>query len=257
MKIGTREIGPGQPCAIIAELSNNHNGELYRALRLMEAAKAAGADLIKLQAYTPDELVHLRGDGPAPGPWGSQGFTMRTLYEKAQTPLKWMATLFAEGRAMEIPVFASVFGKESLAVLEDVGCPAYKISHLDCANDDLAKLVMATKKPVIVSQSAPLSRVSTYYWKSNVIRMLCPGGYPTQAGDMHLRQQFLWEPWGLSSHCRDPFATVTAVARGASIVEVHFHLDSEPSELEANVSYHEAEFAAMVGMVRHTETILG
>src|SRR5690242_15390697 len=110
MNIGPVQLGPGNPCAVVAEISNSHNGTLERAVRLLHAAKAAGADIVKVQAYTPDELVALRGDGPAPSPW--HRYTMRELYSKARTPLAWMATLFGES---PLPIYASVFGAESLS----------------------------------------------------------------------------------------------------------------------------------------------
>src|SRR5512146_3088604 len=86
-------IGGDAPTRFVAELSNSHNGSLARCLRLITAAKDAGADIIKTQCYSADELVALRGDGPAPEPWGSQGWTMRALYEKAATPFDWFPAI--------------------------------------------------------------------------------------------------------------------------------------------------------------------
>jgi pseudaminic acid synthase len=254
VRIGTVEVGLGHRCAIVAELSNAANGASEKMVRLMRAATDAGADILKAQAYTPSELVTLRGDGPAPEPW--QRYTMRELYTKAQTPLAWLPAMFEFASVLDVPLFASVFGSESLTALEAVGCPAYKISHFECANDDLAQLVMATKKPVIVSQGYPLAKVSTYYWRGDVLRLLCPGGYPAQPEELRLGVPFHWSPWGFSCHCRDPLAAVVAVARGAAMVELHFHLENEPSELESNISYNEKEFSAVVQLVRQTEAML-
>lgn len=254
MNIAGVEVGGSAPCRIVAEISNAHNGDRDRCGRLIDAAKAVGADFVKLQCYTADELVALRGDGPAPEPW--QRYTMRELYTKAQTPLEWFPKIRDHCERVGIPWFSSVFGAESLAVLEAVNCPCYKISHFECDNDALALLVRATKKPVVVSQPYALGKVSTHYWKGDVIRLLCPGGYPASPDEMLLGRRFLWEPWGLSNHCRDPLVPVVAVARGAAMIEMHFHLEAEPSELEANVSLNEREFAAMVQSVRAAERIL-
>lgn len=252
MKIGTREIGPGQPCAIIAELSNNHNGDRDRCGRLIDAAQAAGADIIKLQCYTVDELVALRGDGPAPEPWGAQGYTMRTLYEKARTPLEWFPKIAAHCERVGIPWFSSVFGAESLACLEAAGCPAYKISHFERKADWLVRAAWDTDKPVLVSSPEPYNVPPV----GDDYLVYCPGGYPASAHDMRL-------PWfprnyiGLSSHCRDRLVAPVAVARGAKYLEYHFHLEAEPSELESNVSLNEREFRAMVDSVRRAEVLLG
>ena len=131
MNISGVEIGPDQPCRIVAEISNNHNGELSTCLRLIRECAEAGADFVKFQCYTPDELVALRGDGPAPEPWGSEGWTMVDLYEKAQTPHAWFPNVVAYCESLGIPWFSSVFGDDSLRLLEDLDCPAYKISALD------------------------------------------------------------------------------------------------------------------------------
>ena len=265
MNIGSLEVGAGQPCRFISELGNAHNGDFGRALRLIDAAKAAGADAIKLQCYTPDELVALRGDGPAPEPWGSQGFTMRTLYEKAATPFEWFEKLFryctfANSR---IPIFSSVFGLESLALLESLNCPAYKIARLDNGHSELIVACMKTGKPVMVSTSKPMTMHGDFE------RLYCPPGYPTQVADVRLPVFGDLAEWdgaheaeysgfvGLSSHCLAPELPIAAVARGAKLIEMHFHLEAEPSELEANVSLNEREFAAMVRSVRATEELLG
>lgn len=250
MKIGNLEIGPGQPCRIVAELSNSHNGDRDRLGRMIDAAQVAGADLVKFQCYTPDELVALRGDGPAPEPWGSQGHTMRTLYEKAQTPLDWFPKIAAHCERVGIPWFSSVFGAESLACLEAVGCPAYKISHFERGAVVLLSLVRATGKPIIVS--------SPERWGATGPEPLlyCPGGYPALPTDMHL--DHLNGTWlGLSAHCVDPLIGALAVARDAKMVEVHFHLHDEPSELEAAVSYDEHQLYDLVQQVRRAEAYLG
>jgi pseudaminic acid synthase len=262
VKIEGVEIGLGHPCRTVAELSNNHNGDFDRALRLIHAAKKAGADFVKFQCYTPDELVALRGDGPAPEPWGSSGWTMRTLYKKAATPLEWFPDLFATARAIGIVPFSSVFGPESLAVLESVECPAYKIARLDNRASRLRDAARATTRPILVSR-APDEKGPR--WRAD-LTLLCPVGYPQT--EFRLRGMFDpdTDPYarssdrdfdGFSYHGTNPSVPALAATIGASLVECHFQLDDEPSELEANVSLTASQFARMVEDIRKAEEVLG
>lgn len=259
MNISGIDIGSGSPCRFVAELSNNHNGDRDRLRRLIDAAQEADADFVKIQSYTPEELVALRGDGPAPEPWGSQGWTMRSLYEKARTPLEWLPKIAAHCERVGMPWFSSVFGLESLAALEAVGCPAYKIASLDRNSPALLASVKATGRPVLMS--APNS---DYAGEVDGV-LYCPPGYPTAPADVQLPAAFVgnaeWEGGqayiGLSSHCLAPELPVAAVARGAKLLEYHFMLAEEPSELESNVSLTQYQFRDMIRSVRATEEMLG
>ena len=106
MKIGDHEIGLGQPVYIIAELSANHNQNLGRAIQLIDAAKEAGADAIKLQTYTPDTIT-IDHDGPdfrlEDGPW--RGRTLHALYQEAHLPWDWHEPLFADGAKGNQPTY--------------------------------------------------------------------------------------------------------------------------------------------------------
>jgi sialic acid synthase SpsE len=253
-------IGREHPAVVVAEISNNHNGSFDRARRLIDAAKAAGANLVKFQAYTPDELIHLRGDGRAPDPWGAQGWTMRTLYTRAQTPLDWLPALAAHCRAIDMPWFSSVFGPASLAALEALRCPAYKIARLDAQDLPLRRMVHRTGKPYLVSlgDEARLSRDDLD--GSTVRALYCPPGYPPPIDQIRLPRfgdcgAGDARPIGLSSHCLDPLLPMVAVARGAKILEYHLQLDDEPSELESTVSLSASQFRRMVDDVRRVEAL--
>lgn len=232
---------------LIAELSNAHNGDLARALRLLDAAKAAGATDAKIQAYTAAELVALRGDGPAPEPWGSEGWTMRSLYERARTPLEWVPTLFGHARSIGLPLFASVFGPESLAACEAAGCPEYKLAALDYDRADLFGLVLATGKPVIRSGRTPRAE------PCDALMVWCPAGYPQgEAGLSALGMGYR----GFSYHGTDPDVPAAAALLYAEYIECHFHLEAEPSELEADVSLNEGQFRRFTNRARWNRSLL-
>ena len=246
MQIAGVEVSPDHPCRTVCEISCNHMGSKDRALKLITAAKEAGADLVKFQCYTPDELIMLRGDGPASDPWGSDGWTMRQLYERAQTPHAWFPDLVAHAYWIGMPWFSSVFGLASLSLLEELGCPAYKIAALD-RNSPMLSAALLTNKPTIVSRRGILEAR-----RSEDITLYCPPGYPQAPGQIawSLLRGLCPRRDGFSYHGTDPEVASRAAKHGATVIEAHLHLRDEPSELEADIALDECQFKHMVRMIR-------
>ena len=119
LAIAGRAIGPDHSPYVIAELSGNHNGDLGRALELMDAAATTGADAVKLQTYTADTIT-LDVDRPefriAGGPW--DGRTLHDLYREASTPWDWHPALFERARAHGLHCFSSPFDPTAVDFLE-------------------------------------------------------------------------------------------------------------------------------------------
>ena len=109
--IGGRVVGPGHPVYVVAELSANHGGDFQRALELVEAAKQAGADAVKLQTYTPDTLTLDSDAEPFRVRGGTlwDGRTLHDLYREAQTPWEWQPKLKARADALGLDLFSSPF----------------------------------------------------------------------------------------------------------------------------------------------------
>lgn len=244
ISIGDVQIGEGQPCRVVAEIGCNHNGSLELAVQLVHEAADAGADIVKFQAFLPAELLALRGgDGPAPAPW--EGQTLGELYAKAQTPLKWFPKLIENCQAHSVPWFASVFGLGSLAFMEAMECPAYKLAALDFGRRKHRLQVEATGKPVIRSSPAPYAKGFTLW---------CPGGYPQTFLEGELRREMRHFD-GFSYHGTDPFLPALAAAFGARMVEVHVQLDDVPSVLDAHSSLTVTQLGQLVDMVRTAEQV--
>ena len=134
MKIGNRLIGVKHKPFIVAELSGNHSGSLKNALKLIKLAKKSGADAVKIQTYTPDDITLdiKRSDFIIKNkfsPWNKK--TLFKLYEKAHTPLEWHKEIYSYAKKQKIICFSSVFNERRVEFLEKLGCPAFKIASFE------------------------------------------------------------------------------------------------------------------------------
>lgn len=253
-----RAIGPDQSPYIIAEMSANHNGNIDTAHRLIEEAKKAGADAVKMQTYRPDTIT-LDSDLPdfqiAEGLW--KGRTLYELYEWAHTPWEWHKPLFDYARKLGITIFSSPFDPTAVDLLEDLNCPAYKIASFEVVDLPLIRCVAATGKPMIISTG--MADAEEIHEAIEAARdggckelaiLHCVSGYPAPAADYNLRTipdmiQRFGLVTGLSDHTLDNTTAIASIALGASIIEKHFTLSRERGGPDDSFSLEPAEFASL------------
>lgn len=259
LHIAGRRVGPGHEPFVICELSGNHNGSLDRALIMLEAAAATGADAIKLQTYTPDTIT-LDSDSPdfliESGLW--VGRRLHELYAEAYTPYEWHETLFAKARELGVILFSTPFDDTAVELLEGLGAPAYKIASFEAVDLPLIARVAATGKPMIIStglanleEMAEALETARAHGCGEVALLHCVSSYPAPIEEANvatvpdLAARF-GVVGGLSDHTPGSAASVAAVALGASIIEKHFTLARADGGPDAAFSLEPAEFTALV-----------
>jgi N-acetylneuraminate synthase len=238
IKIAGRKIGPLFPPYVIAEMSANHNGNLESALRIIDEAKKAGADAVKIQTYRADTIT-LKSDLPdfqiRDGLWA--GRSLYELYEWAHTPWEWHATMFEHARKLGITLFSSPFDTTAVDLLQELGAPAYKIASFEAIDLPLIRYVARTGKPLIISTGMADAKeiqeaidAAREGGCKELAILRCVSGYPAPATDYNLRtitdmlKRFELIT-GLSDHTLDNTIAVASVALGANIIEKHFTLD--------------------------------
>lgn len=236
--IANRPVGIEFAPYVIAELSANHNGSLDTAMRIVEAAKNAGADAVKLQTYKPETITldcdadEFRIQG---GLW--DGCTLFDLYKEAHMPWDWHKPLFDHARKLGITIFSSPFDHTAIDLLEDLNTPAYKIASFEAVDLPLIKYAASTGKPMIISTGmADADEIQEAIDAAHdggckeLAILHCVSGYPAPAKDYNLRTlpdmiQRYGLVTGLSDHTLDNTTAITSIAMGASIIEKHFTLD--------------------------------
>jgi N-acetylneuraminate synthase len=269
--ISGRQIGPGHAVYFVAEMSANHNQDFDEAVRIIRAAKEAGADAVKLQTYTPDTMTircdseHFRiGKGT---PW--EGQNLYELYGQAYTPWDWQPKLKEAADELGLALFSTAFDETAVDFLEEMDVPVHKVASFENVDIPLARKMARTGKPLIISTGmAELGEIETIVGAAReagaqqIALLKCTSAYPAPAAEMNLRTiphlaEAFDVPTGLSDHTLGIAVPVAAVALGACMVEKHFTLSREVPGPDSAFSLEPHELKSMIEAVRVAEKSLG
>tara|TARA_B100001057_G_scaffold73909_2_gene68328 strand:+ start:11334 stop:12416 length:1083 start_codon:yes stop_codon:yes gene_type:complete len=261
IKIGDYIIGEKNSPFIIAEMSGNHNGSLERAYKLIDAAYDSGANAVKLQTYTAEQLtIDVKGGlfdiNDSKSLWN--GENLFKLYEKAHTPLEWHEKLFKYAESKGIIIFSSVFDESGVDFLEKLNVKAYKVASFENNHYPLLKKVAKTGKPVIMSTG--LSTISQLKKSievlkdngcKNLILLKCTSTYPSSPKNSNLKTipemaKLFNCQVGLSDHTLGIGVPIASISFGAKVIEKHFTLDRKDGGVDSEFSLEPAELKMLV-----------
>ncbi len=268
--IGRRTFGAGHPVYVIAEVSANHHQHFDEAVKIIHAARDAGADAVKLQTYTPDTMTiacnrpEFRISGTI---W--DGRNLHELYGEAYTPWDWQPRLKRVANDLALDLFSTPFDATAVDFLEGMDVPAHKLASFELVDIPLIRKMARTGKPLIMSTGmATLEEieeaVSTAHeaGATQIALLKCTSAYPAPPDEMNLRtipelSRRFGVPVGLSDHTMNTAVPVAAVAMGACIIEKHLTMSRSEPGPDSAFSLEPPEFKAMVDAVRIAEKALG
>jgi N,N'-diacetyllegionaminate synthase len=245
---------------IVAEAGMSHDGSLDAALRLVEAAAAAGADAVKFQLH--DAAAETTRDAPPP-PYFTEEPRWEYFERTAFGDDQWKALRDACTTA-GIGFMCTPFSLAAAERVERLGPAAHKVASGEVTNLELVRSLATTGRPVFLSSGmsswAELDEAVTAAGH-DVTVLQCTSAYPTPPERVglnvlaELRERY-GKPVGLSDHTVGPVASLAAVALGATVIEKHFTLSREAYGPDASLGLEPAELAALVEEIRELEAML-
>lgn len=255
---------------MIAEMSANHSGKLENALKIVEEAKKAGADCVKIQTYTADTLTincdkeHFKLKG---GLW--DGYSYYDLYKEAYTPWEWQKTIKDKCEELEMDFLSTPFDTTSVDFLEEMGVEFYKIASFELVDIPLIEYVASKGKPIIMScgmasieEINEAIRACLKYNNKQIVLLKCCSQYPANYADMNVAviedmlKRFSY-PIGLSDHSMGTLASVVAVTLGAKVIEKHICLERSIKNPDSEFSMEIQEYKKLVQDVSDAILIKG
>jgi sialic acid synthase SpsE len=274
VEIAGRRVGPGEPLYFVADIGANHDGELERALQLIDLAAEAGADAVKFQNFTAPGIVSRRGFdelGVQIAHQSAWAKPVYEVYEDATLPVDWTPLLAERSRAAGVAYFTSAYDPAAVDAVEPF-VPAYKIGSGDITWTEVIRHIAGKRKPVLLATGASdqidVDRAMTVLREQTdeIVLFQCNTNYTGDPDNLrHLNLSVLTQ-WarrypgvvlGLSDHTPGHLSVCAAVALGAVVFEKHFTDDTTRTGPDHAFAMTPQSWRAMVDAAKLTAATLG
>jgi len=264
VRIGTKIVGEGNPCYVIAEIGINHNGDIELAKRLISIAVAAGCDAVKFQkrtlevVYSAEELAR-----PRESPFGN---TNGDLKRGLEFEYEDYVELDRYCREVRIPWLASCWDEASVDLIHRFDVPCFKIASASLTDDNLLRHTRATGKPILLStgmSTVPeIDRAVNVLGKDNLVLLHACSTYPAYYEELNLKaittlRERYGIPIGYSGHETGLPSSVAAAALGACVVERHITTDRALWGSDQAASLEPNGITKLVSYIRLVEKSMG
>lgn len=264
IKIGSRLIGEGEPCYVIAEAGSNHNGDLQIAKELIGVASDSGADAIKFQIFSARN--HYSRKTPAHSDYKEH---LYDLIKRLEIPREWIAELKSYSDKKGITFFASPCDYDAIEQLEEIGVLLYKVSSFEIVDLCLIKYIASKQKPLIISTGlANMEEIQDAYQvcvnvkNNDIIFLQCASSYPSRPEIMNLKSmetisRAFHVITGLSDHTQNIHISIAAVAMGAKVIEKHFTLNRKMDGPDHAFAMEPKDLETLIRQIREVELSMG
>jgi N-acetylneuraminate synthase len=264
INIGSRLVGDGHPCYVIAEIGINHNGDIETARKLIDVAAASGCDAVKFQkrtievVYSAEELAR-----PRESPFGITNGDLKHGLEFGQEEYQ---EIDRYCRERKITWFASCWDEASVDFIVQFNVPCFKIASASLTDDNLLRHTRAKGRPILLSTGMSsleqIDHAVDLLGKTDLIVLHTTSTYPAFYEELNLRvipamKQRYGLPAGYSGHETGLSTTIASVALGACVVERHITLDRSMWGSDQAASVESQGFMRLVRDIRLVETAMG
>jgi N-acetylneuraminate synthase len=271
IKIGNKILGENHPTYFIAEIGANFDKNIDKAKRLIDAAKAAGADCAKFQTFSTPKIVSEGGFSrmQLKGVHGSWGRTVSDVFKDAEFPVEWHKEIADYCKEIGIDFSTSPYYKEAVDLCMELDVPFIKIGSGEITWLEMLKYIAGKGKPVMLATGdATMSEIDDAIraiestGNMDVVLMQCITNYPSKIDSANVNVLKTYQTaynilTGYSDHAPGHVVALASVVIGGRVIEKHFTLSKKDIGPDHPHSMEPQEFKFMVDSIREVERAMG